>query len=129
MSENHGDIAAALVPYFDGFYEGDVEKLKQIFHPNSHLYSAPGGNLLDSDMTAVYARIGGRTKPAERGDPKEDAIITIDQSGADCAYAKVMIALGENRFTDYLTFLKLDGRWQIISKTFTAVPRPGVAPL
>ena len=58
-----------------------------------------------------------------------DGIITIDQSGPECAFAKVMIALGENRYTDYLTLLKLDGRWQVIGKTFTAVPRPGVEPL
>jgi putative lumazine-binding protein len=129
MSANHGEIVAALVPYFDGFYEGDIDKLKSIFHPACHLYSAPGGELMDSDMTAVYTRVGGRTRPSERGDTKEDDIITIDQSGEDCAFAKVMIALGENRFTDYLTLLKLDGRWQIIGKTFTAVPRPGVEPL
>lgn len=129
MSENHGEIAAALDVYFQGFYEGDVDKLKQIFHPACHLYSAPKGELVDSDMDAVYGRVGNRTKPSERGDPQEHAVITIDQSAPDCAFAKVMLALGENRFTDYLTLLKLDGRWQIVGKTFSAVPRPGVDPL
>ena len=129
MGENHGEIAAALAVYFDGFYEGDVDKLRSIFHPACHLYRAPNNELVDEDMEAVCARIGNRTKPSERGDLREDGIITIDQSGPECAFAKVMIALGDYRFTDYLTLLKLDGRWQIIGKTFTSAPRPEVEPL
>ena len=129
MSGNHAEVTAALTAYFDGFYEGDVDKLKSIFHPACHLYCAPDGELMDSDMEAVYGRVSSRTKPSERGDPKEDGILTIDQSGPECVFAKVMIALGENRYTDYLTLLKLDGCWQIVGKTFTGEPRPEVAPL
>lgn len=129
MNGNHGEIATALAAYFDGFYEGNIEKLQSIFHPTCHLYSAPNGELMDSNMEAVYGRVGNRTKPSERGDPKEDGIIAVDQSAPECSFAKVMIALGEYRYTDYLTLLKLDGRWQIVGKTFTAVPRPEVKPL
>lgn len=129
MAGNHGDIAAALAPYFEGFYEGDIDKLKSIFHPNCHLYSAPEADLLDFDMETVYGRVAGRTKPSERGDAREDSIVSIDQSGPECAFAKVKIALGNNNYTDYLTLLKLDGRWQVIGKTFTAEPRPEVDPL
>jgi hypothetical protein len=129
MDGNHGDIAAALAPYFEGFYEGDIDKLKSIFHPNCHLYSAPDAALLDFDMETVYGRVSGRTNPSERGDPKEDSIISIDQAGPECAFAKVKIALGNNNYTDYLTLLKLDDRWQVIGKTFSAEPRPEVDPL
>ena len=129
MSNDCADISKALVPYFDGFYEGDVEKLKSIFHPSCHLYCATHTPMTDFDMETVYGRVAGRTKPAERGDPREDGIITIDQSGPECAFAKIYIALGNQRFTDYLTLLKIDNRWQIITKTFTYETRPGVAAL
>jgi hypothetical protein len=129
MTGNHAEIVAALGIYFDGFYEGDSDKLRQIFHPNCHLYAAPNDALVDSDMTAVYGRVDSRIKPSVRGDKREDGFLTIDQSGPECAFAKVYIALGDMMFTDYLTLLHLDGRWQIITKTFTAVPREGVAPL
>ena len=129
MSGHQSEIEAALGAYFDGFYEDDTDKLKTIFHPACHLYSAAGDELSDFDMPAVYARAENRTKPSERGDPKEDAIITIDQSGPECAFAKVMIALGDKRFTDYLTLLKMGGRWRIVGKTFTSIPRPEIAPL
>jgi hypothetical protein len=129
MSGSHGEIEAALTAYFDGFYEGDTDKLKSIFHPACHLYSESNGALSDLDMPAVYARAENRTKPSERRDPKEDSVIAIDQSGPQSAFAKVMIALGDNRYTDYLTLLKLEGRWRIVGKTFTSVPRPEVEPL
>ncbi len=129
MSDDRTAIEAALAPYFEGFYEADVNKLKAIFHPACHLYSAPGDDLQDFDMETVYGRVRGRAKPAERGDPEEHEIISIDQAGPKCASAKVMICLGDNRYTDYLTLLKLDGRWQIVGKTFTGVNRPEVDPL
>jgi hypothetical protein len=129
MTGNHADIVAALGVYFDGFYEGDTGKLEQIFHPSCHLYGVTDGVLMDSDMEAVYARVNGRIKPSDRGDKREDGFLTLDQSGPDCAFAKVYIALGERMFTDYLTLILIDGRWQIITKTFTWVPREGVEPL
>ena len=129
MTGNHADITNALGVYFDGFYEGDIDKLKQIFHPACHLYSARDGDFVDSDMVAVYGRVTARITPSVRGDKREDGILTIDQSGPECAFAKVYIALGEKIFTDYLTLIYLDGRWQIITKTFTWVSRDGVEPL
>ena len=34
------------------------------------------------------------------------------------ALAKLNCAIPPRYFTDYLTLLKLDGRWQIVSKSF-----------
>lgn len=129
MTNDYAGIEAALIPYFDGFYDGDVVLLKKIFHPLCHLYCATHTPMTDSDMEMVYGRVGNRNVPAERGDLREDGIISIDQSGPECAYAKVYIALGNQMFTDYLTLVNIDGRWLIITKTFTYVPRPEVEPL
>ena len=129
MTNDYAGIEAALILYFDGFYNGDVASLKKIFHPFCHLYCATHTPMTDSDMEMVYGRVGNRNVPAERGDLREDGIISIDQSGPECAYAKVYIALGNQMFTDYLTLVNVDGRWQIITKTFTYVPRPEVEPL
>ena len=122
MDRSFDEIARALDAYFDGFYDGDVGKLERIFHPNAHLYSAADGPLMDDPMDAVYARVRDRTPPASRRQRREDRILTIDRSGPEAALAKVQLAIGEKLFTDYLTLLKIDGRWQIISKTYTYVP-------
>jgi len=129
MSGDHGEIVSFMDNYFDGFYEGDVDKLKAVFNPACHLYSAAVSPMMDSTMDQVYARVASRTVPSERGDPKEDGILTIDQSGPECAFAKVFICLGDKHFIDYLTLVKIDGAWSIITKTFTAQDREGVAAL
>ena len=122
MDRTYNEISEALQPYFDGFYQGDVATLQTIFHPNAHLYSATDGPLQDDPMDAVYQRVANRAAPAASGQKRLDKILSIDKSGDESALVKVQIAIGERLFTDYLSLLKLDGRWQIISKTYTYVP-------
>ncbi len=122
MDSSYNEISNALLDYFDGFYDSDVATLKRIFHPNAHLYSAADGPLVDDDMDAVYARVEARTAPASLGQPRMDKILSIDKSGPESALAKVQIAIGDRFYTDYLTMLKVDGGWRIISKTWTYVP-------
>lgn len=122
MDQTYQEIVEALRPYFDGFYQGDVATLKKIFHKNAHLYTATDGPLLDDPMDAVYERVANREAPAVTGQKRLDKILSIDKSGAESALVKLQIAIGPKLFTDYLSMLKLDGRWQIISKTYTYVP-------
>ncbi len=122
MDATYNEISTALAAYFDGFYECDVDKLKSIFHPACHLYTATDGPLQDDPMEAVYARVAGREAPAKSGQRRQDRILSIDKSGAESALVRLQIAIGPKLFTDYLSLLRLDGRWQIISKTYTYVP-------
>ena len=50
MDATYQEIAEALAVYFDGFYEGDIDKLKRIFHPSAHLFSATDGPLADDPI-------------------------------------------------------------------------------
>ena len=121
MSETYSEVVAALELFFDGFYEGDVEKLKRIFHPSCHLFSAAGGPLVDDDMETVYEHVKTRLSPKSRNQLRYDRIISIDISAPESVHAKVQIAFGDRFFTDYLSLLKIDGQWWIVSKTFTYV--------
>jgi hypothetical protein len=122
MDTSYSEIAQVLQAYFYGFYEGDANWLKQVFHRNCHLYNAADGAFVDDDMTAVYARVENRTPPATENQRRQDRILSIDRSGPESSLAKVQLAIGPKLFTDYLSLLKIDGRWQIVSKTFTYVP-------
>ncbi|MDP6567741.1 MAG: nuclear transport factor 2 family protein [Alphaproteobacteria bacterium] len=121
MDASYDEISRALQTYFDGFYDGDIETLKGIFHPACHLYSATDGPLLDDDMEAVYARVAGRTTGASQNEVRRDRILSIDKSGPESALVKVQIAIGPKLFTDYLNLLKIDGQWRIIAKIYTYV--------
>lgn len=121
MDQSYAEIAEALDLYFDGFYEGDIEKLKRIFHPQCHFYSAADGPLHDDDMPAIYDHVSTRVTPKDRNLPRQDRIFSIDVFSPEAALAKVQIAYGDKLYTDYLTLLHLDGEWRIISKTYTYV--------
>ena len=122
MDASYNEIAKVLQDYFDGFYTSDVAKLQGVFHPACHLYSAADGPLADDDMDAVYDRVANRTPPAAENQKRLDRVLSIDRSGPESALAKVQIAIGPRLYTDYLVLLQIDGRWQIISKTYTHVP-------
>jgi hypothetical protein len=119
MDNSYEDIVGALTDYFDGFYTCDVTTLQKIFHPACHLYSATDGGLVDADMENVYKRIAKRESPASRGDARIDRVLSIDKSDEGTALVKLQIAIGDKLFTDFLSLIHLDHRWQIISKTYT----------
>jgi 4-oxalocrotonate tautomerase len=113
------EVTELVQRYFDGFYNGDVEMLKSVFHPACHLYSARDGKVTDDDMDAVYTRVANRAAPAANGEENHDRIISIDLANPELALAKVQISVGVKLFTDYLNCVKVDGEWKIISKVFT----------
>ena len=121
MDRSYDEITQAMAAYFDGFYDGDIDTLKRVFHPSCHLFSAADGPLLDDDMETVYARVATRPSGASENYRRQERILSIDKSGPESALVKVNIAIGPKLFTDYLNFLKIDGRWQIISKVYTYV--------
>lgn len=121
MSNAYAELAQAMELYFDGFYEGDVETLKKVFHPDCHLISGTGGSLANDPMEAVYARVRGRAKPSVAGQARYDRILSIDLAGPETALVTCRIALEPKLYTDYLNFVKLDGTWRIVSKVYTWV--------
>ncbi|MEQ8399203.1 nuclear transport factor 2 family protein [Thalassobaculum sp.] len=122
MSTAYAELVQAMDLHFDGFYTGDVETLKKVFHPDCHLISGTGGSLANDPMEAVYARVRGRAKPSEAGQRRYDHILSIDLAGPETALVTCRIALEPKLFTDYLNFVKLDGQWRIVSKVYTWVP-------
>ena len=118
MDQNYDDIARALWTYLDGLYEGDTEKLGSVFHPVCHLFSNTGGEFLDWPRDIWFEVVNGRPTPKSQGLARHDRIISIDMSDETTALAKLNCAIPPRYFTDYLALLKLDGRWQIVSKSF-----------
>lgn len=126
MSSDVSAVEKVLQVYFDGLYEGDTKKLGEAFHPASHLY-APGadGKATDLPRGEWFKMVEGRPSGKAKGSARADRIVSIDFSGPHTAIAKVECQLPPRYFTDYLTLLKVDGRWQIISKTFHTVTKEG----
>ena len=111
-------IEAVLQTYFDGLHEGDTDKLASAFHPCSHLYWDKDGVVQDLPREEWFAMVRSRGSAKSKGLAREDRILTIDQSGPECAVAKVACQLPPRYFTDYLVFLKTNEGWKIVSKVY-----------
>jgi hypothetical protein len=121
MSTDLHDIELTLQTYFDGLYEGDTAKLAAAFHPEAHLFSVTDGKLDDLPRQSWFGLVGSRPSAASRGLARHDWVVHIDRSGPNTAFAKVQCQIPPRYFTDYLTLVKLDSGWCIISKTFHTV--------
>jgi len=123
MSQNRSSVEAVVQSYFDGLYEGDAEKLGAIFHPSADLRWVEKGELQVLTVPDWLDRVRKRPSGKAEGKPREDFIVTIDRSDDKTAFIKVRCQLPPRFFTDYLCFLKVDGRWQIAQKVFSIETR------
>ena len=115
---NIEEISNLLRDYFDGLYEGDIQKFSNVFHSSSHLYFSDGESVTDWPRSEYFEMISKRPSPSSQGLVRHDKILSINISGPATAFAIVQCAIPPRYFTDYLTLLKSDEGWQIISKTF-----------
>ena len=104
--------------YLDGLYEGDTAKLGQAFHEVSHLYSVSDGGVADLPREKWFEFVKGRASPKSKGLKRTDRIVSVDFSGPETAFVKVECSIHPRYFTDYLTLLKLNGGWKVVSKTY-----------
>ena len=119
MADDLNDIRAAAKTYLDGLYEGDADKLASVFHPTSSLTYEEAGALKPLPRDEWLAAVRARPSPKSRALPRHDEILQIDQSSPTTAWVKLKCAIPPRFFTDYLCFLKIDGRWQVAQKVFS----------
>jgi Putative lumazine-binding len=118
MDARYQALTAVLSDYFDGLYHSDTARLARVFHPDARYVCATGGTLLHLGMKEYFPIVDKRPSPASRNEPRADQIVSIEFAGPVTAFARVNCAIGERFFTDLLTFVFVDGRWQLISKVF-----------
>jgi hypothetical protein len=111
-------IEKVVWTYLDGLYEGDAGKIAKAFHEGSHLYSMHEGSVSDLPREKWLDMIKGRPSAKSKGLNRTDRIVSIDLSGPETAFVKLECSIHPRYFTDYLTLLKLDGGWRVVSKTF-----------
>ena len=114
--------------YLDGLHEGDAGKIASVFHPTSALTSVTDeGELVITPRDNWLDRIRTRESPRQRGLSRHDDVLTIDHVSPTMAYVKLRCAIPPRFFTDQLSLLKIDGRWQIAQKVFVTEIRKRIA--
>ena len=113
-------IEKVIWTYLDGLYEGDTGKLGKAFHEGSHLYSMHEGGVADLPREKWFEMVKSRPSAKSKDLKRTDRIISIDMAGPETAIVKLECSIHPRYFTDYLSLLKLNGGWRIVSKTFRA---------
>jgi hypothetical protein len=74
-------------------------------------------------MAEYVPVIAARQSPASRNEPRRDYIDAIELAGENTAFARVRCSIGSRDFVDFLVLVRVEGRWQIISKVFQIIER------
>lgn len=116
MSEHDGEIRALIELYVDGA-NGDTDKLEKAFHEQATMTGSIGP--MHDTFTPIGAFIAmvGRN-PGLAGPNYSAEVASIDVTGdAGVAVLVETDYLGCD-FVDYFTLARIDGAWNIISKTY-----------
>jgi hypothetical protein len=116
-------IEATVRTYFDGLHEGDADKLASVFHASSALTFEQDGKVVVWPRDHWLKIVRERASPKASGLARDDAILSVDQSGPTTAFVKVRCQIPPRYFTDYLCLLKAGGTWRIAQKVFAAETR------
>jgi hypothetical protein len=104
--------------YLSGLQKTETAKdhLEQAFYSSTNLHTLDEqGNLQFIPRDALVAYASSGELPAHTG-----KILAVEVTN-DMAFVKVHLDMPDRHFYDYLTLLRLNTGWRIVSKTFTTV--------
>ncbi|HEX8338065.1 MAG TPA: nuclear transport factor 2 family protein [Pyrinomonadaceae bacterium] len=113
-------VREAIEHYFRGQATGQGEHFRKVFHADAKLFFIRDGKVTQWTAEEYISRASG--KPADDEAQRKRAIDSVDISG-NAAFVKLTLDYPKVVFTDYMSMLKVDGRWVIVNKTFHAKPR------
>jgi hypothetical protein len=118
MSEDEAAIRQTVQLYFDG-----GTKLNDAFHPDARMLYVKEGKFQlvpIGDFIAKSIAYSSKPKDAAAVDPVK-RVASVDVAG-NAAVAKLEITKPGWVVTDYMSLLKVDGRWVIVNKIFDSAP-------
>jgi hypothetical protein len=108
--------------YFDGGKNRDSLTLRKAFHPEARMLFVRDGKLTVVPIGEYITRVGSDRREPGEVDSTERKVISVDVVG-DAAVAKLKLKRPDALLTDYMSLLKVDGRWLIVNKIFTRETR------
>lgn len=117
VREAYEDIFALMDTYFQSIYTGDAAALRSTFHPLCRLFADVDGARYDKSVDEYVEGVAHRRSPRELGEPFRMQAVGVEVLGSIALVRTRQQMLGFD-YRDYLTLLRRDGRWLIVSKTF-----------
>jgi hypothetical protein len=103
--------------YIDGIGDGNAAKLREAFHRDARMWGRMGDQRFDVPVGEMIAMFDGQGADVDGSyvarivgvDQTDDtALVTIAEEGF----------WGTVSFIDFFSLAQIDGRWQIVNKTF-----------
>jgi hypothetical protein len=113
-------IEAAVGHYFKAGDTGSSAELREAFHPAAMMFFVKDGALAGVSQPEWWARADSTKSPVAA---QSRAIPVVDVAG-DAAFAKVISVYPTHRFADYMSLMRIDGRWWIVGKIFHRIVPP-----
>ncbi|WP_216825129.1 nuclear transport factor 2 family protein [Agarilytica rhodophyticola] len=111
-------VKTAVNNYLTGISRPEIarERIQAAFYSSTNLHSLDeDGNVKFQPRDSLIEMVLAGNVPPHKGE-----IMQIEVTN-DMAFAKVHLDLPDRDFYDYLTLLKLNVGWRIVSKTYTTV--------
>jgi hypothetical protein len=108
-------VRAALRHYLSGHATGDGAHHSMVFNDVADLYWMRDGEFNQRSSEAYIAGASGM--PAENESERVRYIEWVDVTGT-AAVGKIVLDYPGVYIVDYMSLLKIDGRWQIVNKIF-----------
>jgi hypothetical protein len=123
-------IETAVNHYIQAGNTSSSSELREAFHPATMMFYVKDGVLTGVSQPEWWARTDANAgKPSTPATSRKITLVDIDPAGS-AAVAKIISEYPEHRVEDYMSLLKIDGRWWIVGKIFhrtvppTALPSP-----
>lgn len=113
-------VRVPLENYLKGHATGDGEFMRKAFHTEGNLIFIREGKFSTRSFADYIAGFTG--KPAADEAARKRSIESIDVAG-NAASAKIVLDYPATRFVDYMSLLKINGEWKIVTKIFYAEPK------
>lgn len=106
-------VEKTIENYFEGRKDANLKQLQLAFSKKANLYTSQNNNILIIPIENYYKKV--RLNGVQQ---VNTSILNGDITG-NIACFKTKFEYPKKSYTDYLTLLKTDNGWKIISKTFT----------
>ena len=116
------EVGAVVDRYTDATYRGDVDALRECFHPSAMMSGFLDGALLVGSPEPFFQDLGGRPSMESGGLPYSSRTASLEVVGRVASVRVDETGFpGGMAFTNWFQLLKdEDDRWKIVAKLFTS---------
>jgi hypothetical protein len=106
--------------YFKGIYEGDLDLLKELYHPGTLLFGDVKGQPYAKTLSQYLEGVKNRQSPKDSGKIFTHEIISIKVVNS-IAMVELKVRMYDFHYHEFLSFHQIDGKWFLVNKMMSDI--------